>query len=121
VTIADNCTLEGTAVANTVIYDNTLIENVDEIIIDSLIGKNSHVWQAGHKSTSFFVGDYCSLRLTKGTYAVASDPAVFSHYLNHLWCSDGHINPGCIGSRHHPVDRNISTNDRLVPKPVHPI
>ena len=64
VTIGDNCQLENVAITNSVIYDNTEIKNVKEVIIDSLIGKNSHVWQANHQSVSLFIGDYCSVRLT---------------------------------------------------------
>jgi glucose-1-phosphate thymidylyltransferase len=64
VTIGANCRIENVVITNSVVYDNAVIENVDEVIIDSLIGKHSHIWQAKHQSTSLFIGDHCSVRLT---------------------------------------------------------
>lgn len=64
VTVGANCNLSSVAVANSVIYDNSTLEKVGHLIIDSLIGKNTHVWEANHESVSLFIGDYCSVRLT---------------------------------------------------------
>lgn len=62
VTVGDNCTLENIQITNSVIYENSHIEKTQAKIVDSLIGKNTHVWGADQESISLFIGDYCNVR-----------------------------------------------------------
>jgi glucose-1-phosphate thymidylyltransferase len=63
VTIGSGCTISNAAITNSVVYDNAVIEKTNRVIVDSLIGKNTRVWEAGHGSISLFIGDYCNVRI----------------------------------------------------------
>lgn len=64
VAIDKNCTLIGVNIKNSVVMEETEIANVDTPIVDSLIGRKTHVWEDKADSVSLFIGDHCSVRLT---------------------------------------------------------
>jgi len=63
VTIGAGCNLSHLTITNSVIYDHTSLKKISKVIIDSLVGKNTNVWEAGHGSISFFIGDNCNVRV----------------------------------------------------------
>jgi len=63
VTVGSNCSLSNLAISNSVVYESSIIEKTSRVIVDSLIGRNTHVWEAGHESISLFIGDYCNVRI----------------------------------------------------------
>lgn len=64
VSIDKDCHIEGVTMTNSVVMEGTKVENVATPLTDSLIGKNTHVWEEKEESVSLFIGDHCNVRLT---------------------------------------------------------
>lgn len=64
VAIADNCELQGITISESVVMENTKLENIVHRVVDSLIGKQTRVWEDKDKTVSLFIGDYCNVRLS---------------------------------------------------------
>ncbi len=65
VSVSDNCKLEAVSIKNSIVMQDTSMFDINRPIIDSLIGKNTEVWeQSEQNSVSLFIGDHCKVRLT---------------------------------------------------------
>lgn len=64
VSIGRNCTIENCVIKNSIIMEQSTFKDIDNPIVDSLIGKNTHVWGEHNQSVSLLVGDHCTIRLS---------------------------------------------------------
>ena len=64
VSIDRNCTIENCVIKNSIIMEQSIIKNIHNPIVDSLIGKNTSIWEEDNKSVSLFIGDHCAVRLS---------------------------------------------------------
>lgn len=64
VSIDSHCKLEEVKIKNSIVMQDTTLLNIKTPIIDSLIGKNTEVWENHQNSVSLFIGDHCKVRLT---------------------------------------------------------
>jgi glucose-1-phosphate thymidylyltransferase len=64
VSVSHHCKLEDVTIENSIIMQDNTIFAVSETIKDSLIGKNTEVWEEKQESVSLFIGDHCRVRLT---------------------------------------------------------
>ena len=64
VSIDRNCTIANCVIKNSIIMEQSTLKDIDTPIVDSLIGKNTHVWGEHQQSVSLFIGDHCTIRLS---------------------------------------------------------
>lgn len=64
VAIADNCELQGVTISNSVIMEDTKLENIGRPIVETMIGRQTRVWEDKHDTVSLFIGDYGNVRLS---------------------------------------------------------
>ena len=64
VSIAQNCTLEGVKVKNSIIMPESTLTQLKKPVVDSMIGKNTRVWEENQDTVSLFIGDNCSVKLS---------------------------------------------------------
>jgi glucose-1-phosphate thymidylyltransferase len=64
VSVADNCKVEAASIRNSILMNDTSVFDVKREIIDSMVGKNTEIWEEKQESVSLFIGDHCKIRLT---------------------------------------------------------
>lgn len=64
VSIAINCTLQAVKVRNSIIMPESTLTQLKKPVVDSMIGKNTRVWEENQDTTSLFIGDNCIVKLS---------------------------------------------------------
>lgn len=64
VSIAYNCKLQSVKISNSIILQDTTLFDLKRPLVDSMIGKNSEIYEDQQDSVSLFIGDHCKVRLT---------------------------------------------------------
>jgi glucose-1-phosphate thymidylyltransferase len=64
VSIDDNSILKGIKISESIVMEGTTLEYISYPVVDSLIGKQTRIWEEKQESVSLFIGDHCTVRLT---------------------------------------------------------
>jgi len=64
VSIDSGCVIKNVAITNSIVMQNSDLENIQCPVVDSLIGKNTKVFEEHQPTVSLFIGDHCTVRLT---------------------------------------------------------
>ena len=64
VSIDNNCKLESVKIKNSVVMQDSSLISIKRQVEDSLIGKNTEVWEEKVDAVSLFIGDNCKVRVT---------------------------------------------------------
>jgi glucose-1-phosphate thymidylyltransferase len=64
VSIDHNTKLETVTIRNSIVMQDSTLMDMKREIVDSMIGRNTEVWEEEHNSVSLFIGDHCKVRIT---------------------------------------------------------
>lgn len=64
VSIDTHCKLEAVTIKNSIVMQDSTLLNINRVIVDSMVGKNTEIWEEKQETVSLFIGDHCKVRLT---------------------------------------------------------
>ncbi|OGV97198.1 glucose-1-phosphate thymidylyltransferase [Microgenomates group bacterium RBG_16_45_19] len=64
VAIDTHCKLETVTIKNSILMQDATLIDLKRPLVDSMVGKNTEIWEENQANVSLFIGDHCRVRLT---------------------------------------------------------